>query len=117
REGAEDVLLQSGERRPLKAVRDVERFPQVDRRGKDDVRVADDVDEARVGEQLQQGRNTAGGRRRREDQAARVLEGEMTKKAQEGVLPALAHTWRQVAKVEGRLVLRRVIRESDSQVR
>src|SRR5262249_48650541 len=52
----------------LESVGPVQRLPQVHGRGEDDVRVADDVNEAGGGEQLQQGADAAGGRRRLGDE-------------------------------------------------
>ena len=47
REGRQDMLLQAGVGGSLKALGAVQRLPQLDGRGKDDVRIANDVNEDR----------------------------------------------------------------------
>src|SRR5438874_12523135 len=76
-EGAVNMLLEAGELRLLQPVRFVQGFPQVHRGGKEDVGIAHDVNETSRGEQLQQMADTAAVRRRLEDEAARVTEGDL----------------------------------------
>ncbi len=116
-ERPENVFLQAGERGRLQAVVAVQRFPQVHRGREHREGVADDVDEAGVGEQIQQRLDAAAVRRRLEDEAARVRERQAAQKVQERPLPAGPGAGRQPFQVEGVLVLRRVVGEGDGQVR
>ena len=74
RQRGKDVLLQTLAGRHLQALIAVETPPKVDRRGEDDVRVADDMDELRLGEHLQQDADAAGVRRRLQHDPLRVLQ-------------------------------------------
>ena len=86
--GREYVLFQSHESRLLKTVRAVQRFPEIDGRGENHIRIAHDVYEPSIGKQLEKNRYPRGVRRRFENQPSGVFVVQIFQEPQEIPLPA-----------------------------